>query len=221
MATKKGFMVVVSVACWLRLIAPTAASVTASSGMAVLCDEVCSANPGCDDSCWATQFDFDQENPPTTCGAYGGSCCGDGVCNPGSEGCNACTDDCGVVDSCPDECFFNNECASGEVCAPNHKCEPATPPEPEQNPSCGGQCTSNSNCCGSDVCIGEAGLKYCGIPDQTYCPDSPACSIPDDCDFRAYCGLFPFTKQMFCDPGIGRCQFYDSPECPSLDNICY
>ena len=43
-----------------------------------VCSEVCAA-VSCDEECWLTQSDFDNDLPPTSCGAESYACCGDGV----------------------------------------------------------------------------------------------------------------------------------------------
>ncbi len=157
---------------WLQA-APAAHRVVSSH----VCDDVCSGGASCDAECWESQFDYDQNYPSTTCGDQGYACCGDGWCDSAAEGCNVCPDDCGYQSTCGSGCTSTSQCSSGEVRLPSHVCAPYTPPQDAPHtPACGGSCSDNSQCCGSDVCIGDPGQKYCGIPEQTYCPDAPACS---------------------------------------------
>ncbi len=163
MRTRIQFVLLVAVGVWLG----GEDRITARFDSHV-CEDKCSDGASCDAQCWRTQFEYDQDYPSTTCGAEGYSCCGDGACNPGNEGCNACTDDCGWVASCEVECNQNSDCDPGEVCNPTHECVPLTwSQDGPQTPQCGGSCTSNSDCCGNDLCIGAPGQKNCGIPSST------------------------------------------------------
>ena len=148
--------------------------------------------------------------------------CGDGICQVRIEAdCNNldlwCEDDCGSDSVCPGngECDSSDDCDSGETCTPWHECVAVSPAEPEPpDPSeCGGECTSSDDCCGSDVCYGDDGTQqsgYCGPPEQDWCPDSPECSSTSQCE-TIYFGL---GVEVYCDPGLGRCQFIDSAACP-------
>jgi hypothetical protein len=100
MKTRHRSLLLAVLAIWVRF----ATQGAAAGNAVVLCDSVCSGSAGCDTSCYATQFDFDQGYPPTTCGDYGASCCGDGLCDPATEGCNVCPADCGSVTTCNSEC---------------------------------------------------------------------------------------------------------------------
>lgn len=199
-----------------------------------VCSDACGNGASCDSECWLTQFDFDQGNPSTTCGAQDYSCCGDGWCDY-AEGCNVCPEDCGYQNYCPPPpigCGPDNPCPPGESCNGAHECV-TPPPEqtPPSKPACGGTCTSTSQCCGNDVCQGlEGGPKVCAIPETDYCPDAPACSGMDEygvewtnCDFTKFCGG-SLPLDAYCDPGIDRCQFIEGPVCPDINyatlNVC-
>ena len=217
MSTRNRLLIIAMVGLWLGW--PYQATQARASHV---CDDVCGSGASCDAECWLTQFDFDQDNPSTTCGDQNYSCCGDGWCD-NAEGCNVCPDDCGYVSTCG-TCTDNSQCESGEICASSHECIPYTPPQHgDSTPTCGGSCDSNSQCCGNDVCIGAPGLKYCGIPDQTYCPDSPSCSSNLECWNQADLYCWFGYENIYCDPGIGRCQFNLGPDCPDANfaNVCY
>lgn len=188
-----------------------------------VCSEICNGGTQCGQECWLTQFEFDQDYPPTSCGDQGYDCCGDGWCVPGPEGCNVCGEDCGDVPQCDVECWYNGDCDTNEVCSSQHVCvvRPQGGDFPPDS-GCAESCTSNGQCCGSEVCIGDPGQKYCGIPSPTYCPNSPACYDAGDCDEWAdqLCSSQNHAI-MFCDPGIGRCQFLFNPACPGSGNVCY
>jgi hypothetical protein len=191
-----------------------------------VCDEICGSGASCDQECWLTQFDFDQDYPSTTCGDQDYSCCGDGACDPATEGCNACPDDCGYVDQCPGLCYITSQCPSGDVCNSAHECVPYTGGQGgNHTPPCGGSCTNDHDCCGSDMCIGSPGQMYCAIPSSTYCPDSPSCTSNYDCDSTSWCGGMAMSAyDSYCDPGIGRCQWNDwGYGCPASDfsDACY
>jgi hypothetical protein len=200
-----------------------------------LCENACTGAAECNTECWLTQFEFDQDYPSTTCEEEDYECCGDGVCNPSAEGCNACTDDCGEVPTCPPtrECYDHDDCDSGEVCNAAGECIPYSPEITEPPPfTCGGSCTSNSDCCGIDVCLGATGgSKYCGVPSQTSCPNAPPCwgwwngEAYNSCEAlgeKLACSSGP--KAMYCDPGINRCMFNQGFDCPYAteqgNNIC-
>jgi hypothetical protein len=224
MSTRNRILIIALVALWIGW--PNQRTQARSSHV---CSDACGSGASCDAECWLTQFDFDQDNPSTTCGDQGYSCCGDGWCD-NAEGCNVCPDDCGYVSMCG-TCTDNSQCESGEICASSHECIPYTPPQyVDDTPVCGGPCDNNGQCCGNDVCIGAPGQKYCGIPDHTYCPDSPPCSGTDtygvsweNCNFEHFCGG-SFPLDAYCDPGIDRCQFIAGPDCPDINyetlNVC-
>lgn len=193
---------------------------------AILCEDVCSGGNSCNAECWLTQFEFDQAYPPTTCGAQGYNCCGDGMCDSSTDGCNGCTDDCGEVPTCENGCDGNGDCASGEVCNASRQCVPFSGSvSGEHTPTCGGSCTNSSQCCGNDVCHGTGwgGQGYCAIPSTSYCPDAPSCATNNDCTVWANGFATSCTygvKDVYCDPGIDRCQFNLGTDCPSSGNIC-
>jgi hypothetical protein len=195
----------------------------AAAPFAVVCEDVCAGAATCNAQCWMTQFEFDNDYPSTTCeGAGYTDCCGNDECNPDTEGCNVCPGDCGYVSECEIECWANSQCDSGEVCNAAHECVFVPPADTGggQHPPCGGECDSNSDCCGTDVCNGvSGGYKWCGVPQTTYCPSSPSCTTSDDCD-DVSCPQGQEQKDMFCDPGIGRCQFRYGFDCPTSTNMC-
>ena len=219
MHTRKRLLLLGFVGIWIAALSQSPAAVTPAR----LCDDLCGSGP-CDRECWATQFDFDQGYPATTCGDEGFECCGNGSCDPATEACNGCTADCGSVSSCESQCTTNDDCGSGEVCNSAHECVQSSPSvDGDKTPPCGGSCTKDSDCCGSDVCLGASGLKYCGIPQSTYCPDTQSCSSNLDCsnwgDTDPFCTSGYYD--MYCDPGIGRCQFNQGGYgCPDGLNIC-
>jgi len=187
-----------------------------------ICGDACPSGQSCGYVCYLTEVDFENGGPSTTCGDEGYSCCGDGVCNPSTEGCNVCTSDCGEVASCYSGCASDADCASGLVCNSAQECvNPAPYTSGAHTPACGGACTSDSQCCGMDLCMGAAGVKYCAIPEHTYCPDAPACSGSgySNCSFSTTCGGSYYDG--FCDPGINRCMFNDGFDCAtSVDDFC-
>jgi hypothetical protein len=218
MSTRNRILIIALVALWIGW--PNQRTQARSSHV---CSDACGSGASCDAECWLTQFDFDQDNPSTTCGDQGYSCCGDGWCDSGAEGCNVCPDDCGYVN--PDDCGGCNsdeDCSGGEVCNAARQCVTIAPyVAPMDAPACGGSCTNSSTCCGNDVCSGDHG--FCGAPDYTYCPLSPSCSSDLDC-YRLgdqYC--FWGYPDVFCDPGIGRCQFNWGFDCPDANfaNVCF
>lgn len=159
-----------------------------------VCDELCGTGADCDAECWLTQEDFDNGGPSTTCGDQGYSCCGDGVCDTGVEGCNdACITDCGETTSCGDQCEYTYQCPGGYICDSAHECIVGA----SNVGGTGTSCANKTDCMGNDVCE----ETDCGIPQDDYCQDSPVC------------GSCPSGE--FCDPGIGRCQYDDNPGCPT------
>lgn len=113
------------------------------------CDEICAGGAYCSQECWLTQFDFDQDYPPTTCGDQSYSCCGDGMCDTSSEACGICTADCGEPSTCgPAFCTNNSDCASGEACNSQHKCV-AVAPNTDNDPD--GPCRDNNACYTNDT----------------------------------------------------------------------
>jgi Cys-rich repeat protein len=220
MRTRKRLLLLGLVAIWIAGLNQSPVTASAPSR---LCDSVCGSG-SCDRECWLTQFDFDQGYPATTCGDQGYECCGDEFCNPATEACNGCIADCGSVSSCESECTTNADCGSGEVCNSAHECVPSSPSvDGDHTPQCGGECTKDSDCCGLDVCIGTSGLKYCGIPQSTYCPNAPSCASNLDCqNWAAWtCQLPLLPSNVYCDPGIDRCQFNQGFDCPDDTNVCY
>jgi hypothetical protein len=230
MKPRTRMLMAVGMWCWIFAVGgvPTAA---ARSGH--VCDEICGSGSACDAECWLSQFDYDQDYPSTTCGAEGFECCGDGLCNPSTEGCNACPDDCGYV-SCPPppgECGLLVPCPSDKVCNAEHKCVPPVPEESgAHSPTCGGPCTDKSQCCSVDVCVAFPGQQgYCAIPGNSYCPESFPCSgwlgpySYDNCQLpEAYFGCSIGLRDMYCDPGIDRCMFNQGFDCPedSTLSVC-
>lgn len=233
MRTRTRVLVLAAAWCWIYGLG-TNTSVAARSSH--ICDELCGSGAACDAECWLSQFDYDQDYPPTSCGAEGYECCGNGSCDPNTEGCNACPDDCGyTTETCPPgncplgaECCHNSDCGGGEVCNSAHECVPVGD-NGSHTPHCGGPCTTNADCCGSDVCLGQIGeSRYCGIPQTTYCPDAFACFGYYHNEFYADCtvlttkitGCANGVKSMYCDPGINRCMFDQGFDCPTESNVC-
>ena len=220
MTIRYRLLVAALVAMWM--VAPTATT-SVSARSSHVCDTLCGDGASCNQECWRTQFDYDQDYPSTTCGAEGFECCGDGTCNPLTEGCNVCTDDCGWTSSCNIECTGNAHCGSGEVCTAARECVISTPTQspPSPHQTCGGTCSSANDCCGNDVCVGPAGgQKNCAIPQSTYCTNSPSCSSNWECDFSVEC-LALYNQDsavMYCDPGIDRCQYVSGTGCPDASN---
>lgn len=180
--------------------------------MAVLCEDVCTPS-NCDADCWVQQSDFDNGWPATTCVDQGYSCCGDGICDGGTEGCNVCPEDCGTVDPSICETCTIDSCPEGYWCDPARHCTVASPPAPPV------PCGPGSGCQGADVCVtGKNGEKACVPPYDNYCPDSPSC----DTGCSTWCD--PYNEyDMYCDPGIGRCAFVGYPDCVNADfsNACF
>src|SRR5678815_2605163 len=107
MRLRKRLLFVALLGIWVGL---ANQGVAAANVPSHVCDTVCANGATCDAECWLTQWDFDEDHPSTTCGNEGYDCCGDGSCNPQTEGCNACTDDCGYVPSCEPYCTSNAQC---------------------------------------------------------------------------------------------------------------
>lgn len=227
MRAKTRILMVAIVALWIGWRDQPMAAVGSESSH--VCDDVCSGGAACDAECWLTQFDYDQDYPSTSCGNEGYTCCGDGWCEPASEGCGACSDDCGDV-SCESgggggSCYFNFQCPNGSVCSPSHVCTNwvSIGPGPHSS-ACGGSCTNNSQCCGTDVCIGDPGQKYCGTQSQEVCPDSPACDDPAwfGCDFSAFCGSLDMgAYDAYCDPNTFRCAYKEWGYGCLDGNVCH
>ena len=188
-----------------------------------LCEEMCSASPGCGTECWRNQWEFDNEYPASTCGDEEYSCCGDESCWPLYEGCNYCQQDCGTVPACANECLTSAQCDYGYYCNASRECVRAPEPQGQSPLICGGACTSDIQCCGNDQCLPHAGGKICEFRSTTYCPSSQSCNSNNDCDqwvsgLNLSCTYG--VKEVFCDPGIDRCQFVWGPDCPSSTNLC-
>lgn len=159
-----------------------------------VCSDICDG-VSCDQECWLTQFDYDNEYPSTTCGEQSYSCCGDGVCDTGSEYCGSCTDDCGGSPTCETECTWSYQCSSGLVCNSSHQC---VVPSPHLGGG-GTSCANKTDCQGNTVCA----ETDCAIPHDSYCPDSPSCQF-SQCE-----------QGQYCDPAILRCQWINSTVCPT------
>jgi hypothetical protein len=160
-----------------------------------ICEDVCTGGGNCDKECWLTQFDFDQGYPATTCGDQSYSCCGDGMCDTGTEYCGYCTADCGDSYSCDNECTWSFQCSSGLVCNSSHQC---VTPSPNTGGGGGTDCANKTDCEGNDVCA----ETDCAIPHDDYCPSS------QDCQYT------PCPEGQYCDPGIVRCQYVNGFDCP-------
>ena len=217
MATRNRILIVALVGVWLAW-----PHQVAQARASHVCSDACGSGASCDTECWLTQFDFDQDNPSTTCGDQSYSCCGDGWCDS-VEACNVCPDDCGYVDTCQTQCTSNSQCPSGDICTPSRECVPYTPPQPPPpgKPYCGGPCDTQGQCCGNDVCIGDPGQKYCGIPATTYCDSAPSCGSKDDCvNWLLGLGIYCSNgyRELFCDPGIDRCEFNWGFDCPAANS---
>jgi hypothetical protein len=127
-----------------------------------ICDDVCDGSSGvtCDTRCFATEIDFENGNP-TTCGEYGATCCGDGICDTGVE-MDVCPDDCGSTDpGVCDQCdpVAQTGCDSGDVCNVQACCVPVpagngpSNPVPPRSSVCWDyECNSNADCCAGDKC---------------------------------------------------------------------
>ena len=208
-----GRRTIVAGAVWLAVYLAGASGVTARESH--VCSEVCGAGGSCGQECWLTQYDFDNDNPSTTCSDEGYECCGDGVCEPSAEGCNSCTDDCDYVDSCQGACYSDAQCASGQKCNAARECVWAPGQQPSESRTyCGGSCSSKSDCCGADVCLGSPGQKYCAIPSTIYCSSGHSCSSNSEC--ASWAGSLNCTngaKTLFCNPGSGMCEINDEPAC--------
>lgn len=175
-------------------------------------NEACGSGTDCDEECWLRQADFDNGNPSTTCADEGYDCCGDGWCEVDEEGSSVCQEDCGAVTSCtppPVRCDDDGDCGTGQSCNPAGECvTPGDPEDGEHTPPCGGECEDNGDCCGNEVCMGDAVQKSSAIPESTYCPDPESCDSNLDCEIWASQFIcVSWHRDVFCDPGIGRCQF--------------
>lgn len=159
-----------------------------------VCEDAC-VGASCDAECWTTQFEYDNEYPSTTCGAQSYSCCGDGVCDTGTEYCSSCQDDCGTSPSCDTECTWTFQCGGGLVCNSSHQCVVPTPNLGGYNSSC----ANKTDCQGNTVCA----EVDCAIPNNNYCPGSPSCQYT------------PCPGGQYCDPAIVRCQYVNGTGCPS------
>lgn len=224
MQTRTRIVLVAAVWCWIYGLGTTPTVAARSSHV---CDELCGSGASCDAECWLSQFDYDQDYPPTSCGAEGYECCGDGWCDPSTEGCNGCPDDCGYVPngcSVPVECTTFASCPNypDEICNSAHQCVPWGNGG-EHPPQCPGSCTTDANCCGSDKCIGDPGLKYCGTPAREFCQESPSCSSPQDCTIWSngiLCQDGYHHRPLFCNPGTNRCEYVEGPDCPDINSLC-
>lgn len=193
---------------------------------AILCQDVCSGGNSCNSECWLTQFEYDQAYPPTSCGDQGYTCCGDGMCDASTDGCNGCTDDCGEVPTCENGCDGNGDCASGEVCNASRQCVPFSGSvSGEHTPTCGGSCTNTSQCCGNDVCSGGPGQGYCAAPSTSFCASSPSCTSNYECiawrNSLLACPAGARKRDVYCDPGLGRCQYNLGVDCPDENTQSY
>jgi hypothetical protein len=186
MGSRKRLLMLLMVAFWV-------ANLNRVVQASHLCEDVCGAT-SCDSECWLTQFDYDNEYPSTTCGEQSYSCCGDEVCDTGAEYCGTCIGDCLESPTCGTDCTYNFQCGSGEVCNSSHQC---VIPSPHVGGG-GTTCSVKHDCQGNDVCV----ETDCAIPHLDYCPNS------QDCQYTAC------PSGQYCDPGIVRCQYVDSPGCP-------
>jgi len=157
MQTRKRLFLVALLGIWIAVLNRPANAAALDEG-GVLCEESCGQGNACDHECWLTQFDFDQEYPPTTCGEQSYSCCGDGVCDSAFEG--GCSDDCGTPNGTCGVCDLINQtgCSTGQVCNIEECCVtpggngPSTPVNP-RNPICyDSTCDTDSDCCPGDHC---------------------------------------------------------------------
>ncbi len=168
-----------------------------------VCSEACEA-VSCDQECWLTQFDFDNDYPSTTCGDESYSCCGDGVCDAGTEFCFSCTEDCNETSGsvCSDECSDSSQCASGEDCNAMHEC---VVPAPNNNGNGDTSCSNKNDCYAPDACMASGD---CALPWKDECSGGTSCAN------TAYCqGLF--GSGSYCNPGNNRCMNKLSPGCSS------
>jgi hypothetical protein len=219
------WMFVLAMALYVRFGVPAAAAVPSGGwcGDGICETGTCDQDESPGDGCRETR-----NNCPDDCWDK----CGDGQCQVAVEAdCNDldlwCTDDCGdtIYDTCG-ECVSSDDCPSGDTCTMWHDCVATSPqePEPPSSPECGGECQTNDDCCGSDVCYGNDGTSetgYCAPPQQAWCPDSFQCDSSYDC-YHSWCDVYCVIpcKDMYCDPGIGRCQFVSGTDCPGPSNIC-
>jgi len=138
-----------------------------------LCENVCGSSADCNETCYADQFDFDQDHP-TTCYAWGDyalPCCGDGLCDntnemPGQA--DSCSADCGTPNDICGDCTPGeaNSCGSGYACNVNGCCVaipncPGSTTSSCQNPvkptppCVDSYCYVSSDCCPGDRCNNE------------------------------------------------------------------
>jgi hypothetical protein len=208
MGTRTRIVLIALVGLWVRFGGPAAAARVPS----MLCDDVCTGEVDCDATCFATQMDLENGWPTTTCQDYNPSadCCGDGMCGT-DERCTGCVDDCGDHAFCEYTCTYNSDCDPGYVCNAARQCV-VNPDESNdeslENPPgrCDGTCTYYGDCCGTDRCYNGK----CAAPTTDECSDAPSCTTSNDCwgvEIWDACGG-PYYA-MYCDPGIGRCQFLD------------
>jgi hypothetical protein len=165
-----------------------------------VCGDVCDG-ASCDAECWATQFDYDNNYPSTTCGAQNYSCCGDGVCDSGSEYCGSCTEDCGSSPTCASECTWSFQCAIGEVCNPSHQC---VVPAPNNGGTGASSCSNKGDCYTPDACMSSG---ECAIPHSDECDAGYSCSNSEWCSEN-------IVSNSYCNPGNNKCMYTDQPGCP-------
>jgi len=164
-----------------------------------ICQDACDG-AACDAECWLTQFDFDNEYPPTTCGEQSYSCCGDGTCDSGSEYCGSCLSDCGGSPTCESECTWSFQCGTGEVCNSSHQCVlPAS-----NSGETGTSCSNKGDCYTPDACMssGECAIPHSDECDEGYsCPNTPWCRVN-------------VSNYSYCNPGNNKCMWESQPGCP-------
>ena len=193
MDLRKRILLAAMVACWIGVMNR---GIQASH----VCSDVCDG-ASCDQECWLTQFDYDNEYPSTTCGDQSYSCCGDGVCDSASEYCGSCTSDCGGSPSCGTECTWSWECAGGQVCNGSHDC---VTPAPNNSGSGATECSNKGDCYAPDACMSDG---ECSIPHKDECEDGYPCFSLQDC-------LGYYLYNTYCNPGNNRCMYESQPGCP-------
>jgi hypothetical protein len=193
MGTRRKLVIFGLVALWAMVVnqAPVAARETSH-----VCSEACDA-VSCDQECWLTQFDFDNEYPSTTCGAESYACCGDGICDAANEPCFNCPDDCTDPPGaeCDPECDDPSDCPSQDyTCNGFGQCVPPAP----NNEDNGTTCSNRGNCYASDACMASGD---CALPWKDECSDN------DPCMNTAQCQTRNLDSHVYCNPGNNRCMY--------------
>jgi hypothetical protein len=201
MVTRTRLLIVGLVAVWAISVNEVPVAANDSSHV---CSEVCGGS-SCDQECWLTQFDFDNDYPSTTCGAESYACCGDGVCDPTNEYCFACSEDCNETTGsvCDDECADDSYCDAGEKCNAMHEC---VVPAPNNNGNGDTSCSNKNNCYGPDACMASGD---CALPWKDECSGGWACTSTAAC--KAH---FTGNDDVYCNPGNSRCMNTLTPGCP-------